>query len=60
MATALSQTSPTQLSGRARTLLNLARPWQASGDARLPALVAPVVGWSVEEVEQLFRAVVEE
>jgi len=37
------------------TLHNLARVWQASGASDLPAVVAPIVGWTAEEVERWFR-----
>ena len=36
-------------------LRSLARVWQASGNAELPAQVAAIVGWSIEEVEKWFR-----
>ena len=36
-------------------LRNLARLWKASGDANLPAAIAPILGASVEETEKLLR-----
>jgi tetratricopeptide (TPR) repeat protein len=40
-------------------LRNLARLWQASGDASLPATIAPILDVTPEEVEALFRKVIE-
>ena len=37
------------------TLRNLALVWQATGASDLPAVVAPIVGWTAEEVEKWFR-----
>ncbi len=42
------------------TVSNLARLWKASGDANLPAAVATTLGASVEEIEKLFRKMLEE
>lgn len=38
------------------TLRSLARLWQASGDATLPAAVAEIIGGTAAEVEEQFRA----
>ena len=37
-------------------LRGLARLWQASGDAHLIDAVAPIVGWTHDEVEEWFQA----
>ena len=39
---------------------SFARLWKASGDANLPAAVAPILGDSVEETEKLLREMLEE
>ena len=36
-------------------LQSLARLWKASGDANLPAAVASILDYSVEETEKLLR-----
>jgi len=41
-------------------LSSLARLWKASGDANLPAAVATILGYSVEETEKLLRDVLGE
>ncbi|HLX57712.1 MAG TPA: CHAT domain-containing protein [Ktedonobacteraceae bacterium] len=40
-------------------LRSLARLWKASGDASLPAAIAPIVGASVEETEMLLHEMLE-
>ena len=40
-------------------LRSLARLWKASGDASLPAAIAPIVGASLEETESLLREMLE-
>ena len=37
------------------TIRNLAQLWKSSGDANLPAAIAPILGASVEETEKLLR-----
>ncbi len=41
-------------------LSSLARLWKASGDKDLPAVVAPMLGATVEETEALLREMLEE
>ena len=41
-------------------LRSLARLWKAGGDANLPATVAPILSYSVEETEKLLREALEE
>ncbi len=41
-------------------LSSLARLWKASGDANLPAAVATILGYSVEETKKLLREMLEE
>ncbi len=45
------------MKSEAIALNNLARFWKVSGDMTLPAAVAPLIGFSGQETEELFRRV---
>ncbi len=47
------------MNGGAIALNNLARFWKVSGDMTLPAAVAPLMGFSGQETEELFRRITE-